>query len=84
SHPGYLSAQQSFPGQSLGSFTLPGGDANGDQVVDILDLAMIATLYRTDDPIGDINGDGLVNIFDLVITASNYQERGPIIISLEE
>lgn len=84
SHPGYLSAQQSFPGQSLGSFTLPGGDANGDQVVDILDLAMIATLYRTDDPTGDINGDGLVNIFDLVITASNYQERGPIIISLEE
>ncbi|MCB0162994.1 MAG: S8 family serine peptidase [Anaerolineae bacterium] len=84
SHPGYLSAQQSFPGQSLGSFTLPGGDANGDQVVDILDLAMIATLYRTNDPTGDINADGLVNIFDLVITASNYQERGPIIISLEE
>lgn len=84
SHAGYLSAQQSFPSPSLGSFILPGGDANGDQVIDILDLALIATLYRTDDPTGDINGDGLVNIFDLVITASNYQERGPVIISLEE
>lgn len=82
--PGYLTAQQSLPNENLEPFTLLGGDANGDQVVDILDLALIATLYRTDDSTADINGDGSVNIFDLVITASNYQERGPVVIGLAE
>lgn len=79
---GYLSAQTSSPEQDLAPITLLGGDVNGDEVVDILDLAFIASRYRTPDVDGDINADGLVNIFDLVITASNYQERGPIIIGL--
>ena len=83
-HPGYLTAQQSLPNEDIGTFTLLGGDANNDAVIDILDLALIATLYRTTDVTADINGDGTVNIFDLVITASNYQERGPIIIGLAE
>ncbi|MCB0208499.1 MAG: hypothetical protein KDJ52_04200, partial [Anaerolineae bacterium] len=83
-HTGYLTAQQSLPNEDIGTVTLLGGDVNEDAVIDILDLALIATLYRTNDPTGDINGDGTVNIFDLVITASNYQERGPIIIGLAE
>lgn len=79
---GFLSAQQSSPPDNLGTITLLGGDINGDQVIDILDLAYIAGRYRTADARADITGDGLVDIFDLVITASNYQERGPIIIDL--
>lgn len=79
---GFLSAQQGSPPDNLGTITLPGGDINGDQVIDILDLAYIAGRYRTTDSKADITGDGLVDIFDLVITASNYQERGPIVIGL--
>ena len=52
------------------------GDCNGDDRVDVYDLAALAnhyalpgTQYRAD---GDLNGDHIVNVFDLALLANNY------------
>lgn len=86
--PGYLSARaegviQDSSTIDLGQITLLGGDATGDDVIDILDLAFIASVYKTDNLQADINGDKLVNLIDLVLTASNYRQQGPLIIDLD-
>ena len=53
------------------------GDVNGDGVVDILDLTLVASHFsesvdRSEEPNPDINGDGIVDIRDLVLVASNF------------
>jgi chitodextrinase len=51
------------------------GDINGDGVVNVLDLSIIASNYgKTGMTLaqGDLNGDGVVNIYDLSIIASNW------------
>ena len=48
-------------------------DINGDGVVNILDLVIIATRFNTAKP--DLNGDGVVNILDLVIVAKEIQSE---------
>ena len=46
------------------------GDINGDGVVNILDLVLVASnLGQTGQNAGDVNGDGVVNILDLVKVA---------------
>jgi hypothetical protein len=75
---GYLIGQQDTPHGDLGIITLPGGDVNGDGMIDIFDLAFIASRYQSDYPVADINDNGLVDIFDLVIVAGNYNQTGPI------
>jgi hypothetical protein len=52
----------------------PSGDANGDGVVNILDLALVASLYGSSDATGDLNADGQVNILDLAIIADSYSQ----------
>ena len=44
-------------------------DVNGDGVVNIFDLTLVAQAIGTGDGQGDINGDGVVNVFDLVQVA---------------
>ena len=44
-----------------------GYDVNGDGVVNILDLVVVANGLGKTDP--DLNGDGIVNILDLVVVA---------------
>ena len=44
-------------------------DVNGDGVVNILDLTLVAQGFGTDKKEADINGDGVVNVFDLVQVA---------------
>ena len=44
-------------------------DVNGDGVVNILDLVVVAQAISTGDGSGDVNGDGVVNVFDLVQVA---------------
>ena len=44
-------------------------DVNGDGVVNILDLTLVAQGFGTDSLEGDVNGDGVVNVFDLVQVA---------------
>ena len=51
------------------------GDLNGDGVVNILDLVIIASHFgeridATQMPSPDVNGDGTVNILDLVYVAN--------------
>ena len=45
-------------------------DVNGDGVVNILDLTLVAQGFGTDSLEGDVNGDGAVNVFDLVFVAN--------------
>ena len=47
-------------------------DVNRDNVVDILDLNLVAAALgdKGQDLLADINGDGLVNLFDLMLVAS--------------
>ena len=47
-------------------------DVNGDAVVDIRDLVLVAQAMGTDKRIGDVNGDGVVNVFDLVFVANQF------------
>ena len=44
-------------------------DVNGDGVVNILDLVVVAQAFGKDGLQGDVNGDGVVNVFDLVQVA---------------
>ena len=44
-------------------------DVNGDGVVNILDLVIVAQGLGTNNPKADVNGDGVVNVFDLVQVA---------------
>ena len=47
-------------------------DVNGDGIVNILDLTIIAQGFGTDNLRGDVNGDGVVNVFDLVFVADQF------------
>lgn len=82
--PRYLAVEGRFlAGQNvtvLGDLTMVAGDAYGDNVIDILDLALVARQYGTEppgDPRADINDNGIVDIFDLVLVSKNYDRTGP-------
>jgi len=98
-YPGYLASEKAgvsiVAGNSttinLGTTILRGGDVNGDNAVNILDIGAIigkfgragvavksasANCSVTDEPV-DINDDGLVNISDLAIAAGNWGSVGP-------
>ena len=47
-------------------------DVNGDGVVNILDLTLVAQAFGKDGLDGDVNGDGVVNVFDLVFVANEF------------
>ena len=47
-------------------------DVNGDGIVNILDLILVARGFGTDGAEVDINGDGVVNVFDLVFVANQF------------
>jgi len=84
---GYLKAQKSnvyVVGASvnLGTVTLPGGDVNSDNNINILDVVTIISQYGTSGHATtaavDINDDTFVNIFDLTIAAGNFGTFGPL------
>ena len=66
----------------LGITQMKGGDVNGDNNVNILDIVSIISRYGTSgwgpDEAVDINNDGDVNIFDLTIAAGNFGRYGPL------
>ena len=47
-------------------------DVNGDGVVNILDLTLVAQGFGTDEAGVDVNGDGVINVFDLVFVANQF------------
>jgi hypothetical protein len=88
SAPGYLSARvtgsPTAPETSpveLGEITLLGGDVNGDDRIDIFDMAIISHHYGQNQAQADITGDGTVNLFDLTLAASHYGRQGPVLIT---
>jgi len=76
--PGYLTGQARAPIGNLGTITLPAGDINADGEINILDLALIARRYQSNDPLADVDASGVVDIFDLVLTAQNFKLAGPV------
>ena len=48
-------------------------DVNGDGVVNIQDLVIVANAFGKAEP--DLNGDDVVNILDLVIVANNFTDN---------
>ena len=48
-------------------------DVNGDGVVNVQDLTLVANGFGQDSP--DVNSDGVVNILDLTIVASHLSEE---------
>ena len=50
------------------------GDANGDGIVNILDIVLVASLIgQSGETAADMNGDGTVNIQDLVVVANGLR-----------
>ncbi len=47
-------------------------DVNGDGVVNIFDLTLVAQGLGTGEAEVDVNGDGVVNVFDLVFVANQF------------
>jgi hypothetical protein len=62
--------------------TLPSGDANGDNVIDITDLLALIGAYNAVSPdtayleSADFNGDGINDITDLLLLIGNYNQMG--------
>jgi hypothetical protein len=86
SMPGYLSAEGDRPIRmtvdtviDVGEITLYGGDANGDNRIDIRDLAYVAWHFDDYEEKADINHDGQVDILDLTLTAGNFGRLGPTV-----
>ena len=47
-------------------------DVNGDGLVNILDLTLVAQGFGSNEAGADVNGDGVVNVFDLVMVAAEF------------
>lgn len=64
--------------------TLPAGDVNGDDQVNILDLALIGSHFGVScgeegwDERADVNADCTVNQLDLDLAAGNFRQSGPV------
>jgi PKD repeat protein len=69
---------------TLPPITLPGGDANDDDTINILDLSLMGSHYLLNcgdpgwDERADINNDCTVNILDLVLAGGNYLSSSPV------
>ena len=84
---GYLTTQTTVnistlvPGVTLPPTQLQGGDANGNNQVDLGDLVIVAANYGQATPPGDtrsdINGNVVVDLPDLAMVGNNYGMHGP-------
>ena len=59
-----------------GAATLPGGDLDGSNTVDMADFEQLAAAWYTTADVSDINGSGLVDILDYFIMASHWLQQG--------
>lgn len=56
----------------VGDVKMSTSDINGDGMVNILDLVIVAQAFDEYNANADVNGDGVVNILDLVLVASTF------------
>lgn len=90
--PGYLTPQISLnlldyldedgylpPAIQLPPLQLLAGDLNGDNQINVFDLALVGSHYGNSGPpgavTGDANGDGVVNVQDLALVAGNFSKQ---------
>jgi hypothetical protein len=77
--PCYLTGQQKLPQPgNLGTLSLPAGDLNEDDRVNIFDLTIMGRRYGTSGSCADYNQTGAVDIFDLVMVAGNLGRYGSV------
>lgn len=84
SHRGYLDVDATMKAlpdavNDVGQVPLIAGDVNGDDLIDILDLAYLGYRFGSSDASADLTGDGAVDILDLSLMGANYGQRGPIL-----
>jgi hypothetical protein len=69
---------------TLPAITLPAGDTNDSDKINIVDLAFIGAHYELTcqnagwDARADLNGDCIVNLQDLTLAAGNFQATSPV------
>ncbi|MBT8136531.1 MAG: hypothetical protein KJO54_05925 [Gammaproteobacteria bacterium] len=68
--------QRDTDGDDFGNYC--DADLNNDNIVDLLDLAELRTVFLTSDPTADLNGDGAVDLVDLSLFRQYFlQPPGP-------
>lgn len=61
------------------SLSLPGGDVDGNNVIDQFDALTVGMSYNSSTPeAADLNNDTVINFLDLESLAENYRKTGPI------
>ena len=72
-------------GQTTAGFcTLIEGDVNGNDIIDVSDLAIFGARYGFSqgdvdwDPRCDLNNDKTVDVRDLALLGANYAKQGPL------
>jgi cohesin domain-containing protein/carboxypeptidase family protein/dockerin type I repeat protein len=81
---GFLNAQGSATltaggASTLPAVSLPGGDIDGNGVIDQFDAMTIGMSYNTAAPAAaDLNNDGVINVLDLELLAANYRKSGAL------
>lgn len=67
-------------GQASASFTgasqLPGGDLNGDNIVNLGDYNILRAVFPGINPAADITGDGIANVGDYNVQRANWLSSG--------
>jgi hypothetical protein len=82
---GYLCAQRRFEIRhnrpiDLFTVTLLAGDADGNRIIDFLDLVIVQAAFGSAPPSdsrADINGDGRVDILDALLVGGNLGKEAP-------
>ncbi|TDA68928.1 MAG: hypothetical protein D9V47_06585 [Clostridia bacterium] len=99
-HERYLKSRREVWAEAGFELPLPGpvplraGDVNDDNVVNLQDLTLLASAYRSQEgdpatgqrynPAADLNADGQVNLQDLTLLATNYRQVGASVLQYGE
>jgi hypothetical protein len=81
-----LNVSIASPGITLNMGILLEGNANDDNIINMLDFSTLATSFGTSsgvagyDPRADFDRNGQVNMLDFSLLASNYSKTAPVII----
>lgn len=78
-HACYLTGVKRWPQGDVRALTLPAGDLNEDNCINVYDLVKMSSCYGTTScSCADFNQDGSVDIFDLAVVARNFGKCGSV------